>query len=755
MVFVALMLGAAPARAAWLTAGFVPLPEDRFTTALLESGDVLVCGAGTKELRACAVWGVATGRFRRAGREEAFRLDAGTVVLRDGAVLVAGGLDGAGEALASAELRPPSGQGPPRALAPLPIPLAPTAARAVTLGEAGGAELALVVGSVRGRPAAYLWRGERHPWREIEPPDDLFVRGMLPFPGGQLLAVGRRRRDDGLRLYRWDLVAAAWSTLPSQPCRDSSPELLAWDDRHALLVCYTDGAYGTISVLDLDGAVMRTVDLPWLKEQPAQLQPLSGGRLLITTNHQAWLWSGGAGPIPEIEPPLADPWTGSSVKLKDDRVLVVGGLTRARGFVQLFDPAGRPVGAPCTGEEAFLRDFPWPPPDEPERDFADRTLWEWAPMFARMVTPACRRALAAGRAPALLGFVYDQARAPAGSVAAGWGRLGVCGLRLPAMTTHMRAWLASETNVAVRALCLAALAELGDSASVGRFLDGAVAPRARPHRWRVDPALTLALPASPALRALAPPVLARAAAHRAHGHDELRRTLCDPPPWQRAAPRPDLCARVDGPREVVWAEGQPRGGGAQLVMEARADRALGPGPMTVTGGLELRAFLQERAALLLAGRLGLSSRGRAAGELMVLPIGVGFFVGRWAAVGAALGGGMSGVGGEVPLALRGLVELFAAYDAGERWKLAAWVRPGWTPDSARRRGGVRALPFVDEVSAGVRLGWWSSGGLGRAPWLLRDGFVGLAYSEQMRIPSVALLLGRSTTAASDRTCLDY
>ena len=130
--------------------------------------------------------------------------------------------------------------------------------------------------------------------------------------------------------------------------------------------------------------------------------------------------------------------------------------------------------------------------------------------------------------------------------------------------------------------------------------------------------------------------------------------------------------------------------------------------IATTGNVDLRALYGKRLAAAVA--VGFEVGGEIPAGFgygfRLQPLGGALRFGERGWIGAVAGVGGSGVIDRVPIALELPVTAFVAFDLGRWIRFSSRLRAAWTPTSAAREGGSRAIDGVDELDleAGFALG---------------------------------------------------
>ena len=208
-----------PSSGGWVSADAMNDPRVGHKAVLLRDGTVLVVGGADRRrgyrwnaIASSELYDPSTDRWTRTGDMEDGRASATATLLRDGRVLVAGGLDAATRSLASAEVYDP-GSGTWSAVGDM---LHRRAFHAAVLLADG---TVLVTGGnvdeERGVPYAEVFDPRSGTWSSVEAMDaPRHTHSMVAVPGGRVVVLGGSDTPDGAghpASEVYDPVAGRWS----------------------------------------------------------------------------------------------------------------------------------------------------------------------------------------------------------------------------------------------------------------------------------------------------------------------------------------------------------------------------------------------------------------------------------------------------------------------------------------------------------------------------------------------------------------
>jgi hypothetical protein len=401
-VIVGPLPGAATPSGRWSQAASMPGAGAFAASALLRNGEVLVAGgldAGDAPTASAAVYDPATGQWSAAAAMSTPRVGAVAVVLASGDVLVAGGVDGSGAPLSSAELFDPTTDSWSAAA---PMPSAREFAAAAVLPDGA----VLVAGGVGDGHAELATAIAYHPgsntWTSVAAMGT--ARSFAAAAGlgdGRVLVAGGMGAGGPLATAEiFDPATGAWSpTVPmATACAMGQAVLLSGGD---VLVAgdapdaqLYDPSSGTWSLTDAAGSPTGTF---------LDLVPLPGGGALAVGGDVAGSGSSAA----EVYDAGSNQWASAgalpsplmaaaAVELGNGEVLVAGGAqgTLSSSARDITPEAGSELYSTTAHPAAASVSRPVPSPGSP---------WPWVGIGALVLILAAAAAAFRRRLPGLRG----------------------------------------------------------------------------------------------------------------------------------------------------------------------------------------------------------------------------------------------------------------------------------------------------------------------------------------------------------------
>ncbi len=365
-----LVLQSAAALAGWTATGSMNQPRERFGSALLPDGRVLVSGGdygltGGSVRASAELYDPATGLWTLTGSVTVARRHTVDILLPNGKVLMVGGENGSNTQYANADLyNPATGTWTPTTPMPSPRahPMMVVLDSGLVLVVAGKAGVTLKTALLY-NPANETWT----PTGSLRDSREEFE--LLKLPSGKVLAVGGN--DDSAALTSaelYDPATGTWSVLGNMAQKRRYTQIALLDATHVLVAGGNDGtslvntAIKTAEVLDVTTGVFTPTGSLLTGRWLHCLTRLPSGKVMVAGGYPGGFTSSSLSST-EIYDPATGTWSDAGNMasgryqpvgwvLPSGKLLIHGGYTKsafggdATGASDLYAPtdATAPVG---------------------------------------------------------------------------------------------------------------------------------------------------------------------------------------------------------------------------------------------------------------------------------------------------------------------------------------------------------------------------------------------------------------------------